>query len=182
MVSQDRAHTRQAYLALSEQYPDKRLELIDGVIIEKMPTQLHAYIVHRLSGFLFMFLREHRLGYALVDAHYSLPYDAENVRVPDLSFISAEKGPLQDSGPAPYMPDWAVEVQSPGQSARLMADKAAFYLANGSRLVWLVYPSKRLVEALTPTERHLWLGDDDLHGGDVLPGFRVQVHDLFPDE
>lgn len=36
---------------------NRRLELINGEIIEKMPTQLHALIVHLINGFLFVFLR-----------------------------------------------------------------------------------------------------------------------------
>jgi len=182
MVSQDRPYTRSDYEALVEQYPDRRLELIHGEIVEKMPTQLHAYIVHMLSGFLFVFLRQNPLGYALVEARYGLPDDQDNQRIPDFSFVSREKGPLVTSGPAPYMPDLAVEVQSPGQSDRLMADKAAYYLAHGSRMVWLVYPDKQLVEVLTADDRHLLTEGDSIDGGDVLPGFSLQVRDLFPAE
>lgn len=132
---QDRLYTRSEYEAIMAQYPDKRLELIHGEIVDRMSTQLHAYIVQMISGFLFIFLRQNPLGYALIEARYSLPDDDQNDRIPDLSFISSDKGPLTTSGAAPYMPDLAVEVQSPGQSDRFMADKAAYYLANGSRMV-----------------------------------------------
>ena len=182
MVFQDRTYTRSEYEAISERYPDKRLELINGEIVEKMPIQLHAFIVHMLSGFLFVFLQKNPIGYALVEARYSLPDDADNDRIPDLSFISKGKGPLVETGAAPYMPDLAIEVQSPGQSDRFMADKAASYLAHGSRMVWLVYPDKRLVEILTLTDRQLLTASDNLEGGDVLPGFKLLVKDIFPAE
>ncbi len=182
MAIQDRTYTRSEYEAIVEQYPDKRIELINGEIFEKMPTQLHAFIVHMLSGFLFVFLQKNPIGYALVEARYGLPDDQENDRIPDLSFINKEKGPLIETGPAPYMPDLAVEVQSPGQSDRFMVDKATYYLAHGSRMVWLVYPDKRLVEILTPDDRWLLTERDHIEGGDVLPGFSLRVKDLFPDE
>ena len=47
---------------------NRRFELIFGKIEEKMPTQLYAYIIQMLSGFLFVFLRENPIGYALIEA------------------------------------------------------------------------------------------------------------------
>jgi Uma2 family endonuclease len=80
------------------------------------------------------------------------------------------------------MPDLAVEVQSPGQTDKLMADKAAYYLANGTRMVWLVYPGKQLVEVLTQADRQLLPIDDTLTGEPLLPGFTLPVRELFPED
>ncbi len=77
------------------------------------------------------------------------------------------------------MPDLAVEVQSPDQSDKFMVDKAAYYLANGVRMVWLIYPEKRLVEVLTPDARYLLNDADALDGGDVLPGFSLPIGEIF---
>ena len=182
MVFKDRTYTSSEYETLATQHPDRRFELIHGEIIEKMPTQLHAFIVQMLSGFLFVFLRENPIGYALIEARYRAPGDEHNDRIPDLSFITKARGPLVARGPAPYMPDLAVEVQSPGQSDQFMADKAAYYLQNGTRMVWLIYPDRQLAEVLQPGERHLLTADGTLDGGDVLPGFSVPLADLFPVE
>jgi hypothetical protein len=46
--------------ALSENV-EHRLELIDRELVEKIPTQLHALIVHLFSGFLLVFFREYSL-------------------------------------------------------------------------------------------------------------------------
>jgi len=116
----------------------------------------------------------------VVEARYTMPDDDSNDRIPDLSFISKDKAPLVKQGPAPYMPDLAVEVQSPGQSDQLMLEKAQYYLANGSRMVWLVYPDRRLAEVLTPDDRHLLTDSADLSGGDVLPNLTIPVKDIFP--
>jgi Uma2 family endonuclease len=169
----------EAFLALPEN-ADRRFELVHGEIIEKMPTQLHAYIIQMISGFLFVFLRQNPLGYALIEARYRLPDDDENDLIPDLSFVAQGRGPLVSSGPAPYMPDFTVEAHSEGKSIRFMHDKALLYLENGTRMVWIIYSTRQIVEVLTPTERQLLTIDDTLTGGDVLPGFSVAVRDLFP--
>jgi len=182
MILQDQSYTQHEFDALLDRFPDRKLELHHGEIVEKMPTQLHAYIVGMIAHFINSFLIKHPLGFALVEARYSLPDDDENDRIPDLSFVNKSKGPLVETGPAPYMPDLAVEVQSPGQSDRLMVDKANYYLAHGSKAVWIIYPDRRLVEVLTQDERHLLTQAQTLAGGSVLPGFSVLVKDLFPPE
>ncbi len=158
----------------------RRFELIFGEIIEKMPTQFDAYIVAMVSGFLSEFLKQNRLGYGLVKAAYRLAGDAENCFIPDLSFVTKERGALVRSGPALYMPDLAVEAQSEGQSDKFMLDKAQLYLKLGVRMVWIVYSTREIIEVLTPTDRQLLTINDTLTGGDVLPGFSVAVRELFP--
>lgn len=95
------------------------------------------------------------------------------------AFIAGQDRQPVEQGPVPQMSDLAVEVQSPGQSDKHMADKAAYSLANGTRMVWLVYPRKGLVEVLTTDERHLLTGGDRIDGGEVLPGFTLRMDDSF---
>lgn len=178
---QDRTYTRDDYEALLARYPDRRLELIDGQVIENMPTLWHGIIIHLISGFLFVYLRDNPIGHVSIEGRYGLPDDEHNVRMPDLSFFRHETGDIVERGPAPFMPDLAVEVQSPGQSDRLMSAKAAYYLARGVHMVWLVYPDRRLVEVLTPEHRQLLTAEGTLSGGAVLPGFSVAVADILPE-
>jgi Uma2 family endonuclease len=185
MVSPTQPYSIAEYEALIDEAEnsDRLLELVHGLIVEKMPTQLHAAIVHLISGFLFIFLREHPIGWALVQARYQLPGDEHNARIPDLSFVRRVEGrTLTTARAAPYMPDLAIEIQSPGQSDRMMLDKADYYLSNGTQMVWLVYPDRRLVEVLTNDERHLLTETGAINGRDVLPGFTVNVKDIFPSE
>jgi hypothetical protein len=53
-------------------------------------------------------------------------------------------------------------------------------LGNGSKLVWIVYPEKRLVLVLTLDDEIILDDTDTLDGGDVLPGFKLPVRDIFP--
>src|SRR5688572_12967560 len=101
----------------------KRFELINGEIVEKMPTILHAYIINMLAFFITLYLQENPIGYSLIEGRYQVP-NTDNDILPDLSFQLKERGPIIASGPAPYMPDLAVEAQSEGQSDKFMADKA----------------------------------------------------------
>jgi len=168
----------EVFIALPEN-ADRRFELVDGELVEKMPTQLHGWIVILLVEVLLPYLRENPIGRILAEAAYRIPGDGHNNHVPDLSFITNDKLPIVRKSAAPYMPDLAVEVKSPDQTEKQMVDKAAYYLANGSRMVWLVYPEKRLLEVLTLTDRQLLTEADTLDGGDVLPGFSLAVKVLF---
>src|SRR5436190_17894040 len=79
---------------------NRRFELISGEIVEKMPTQLHAAIISLVNFFLMLYLREHPLGYALIEARYRLPGNDENDLIPDLSFVTRARGAVVRTGPA----------------------------------------------------------------------------------
>lgn len=159
---------------------NRRFEFIFGEIFEKMPTQLHAYIIGMIAHYLIGFLLKNPIGYTLIEARYRIPDDPDNDLIPDLSFVTKERGALVRSGPAPYMPDLAVEAQSEGQSDKFMLDKAQLYMKLGVRMIWIIYSTREIIEVLTPTDRQLLTINDTLIGGDVLPGFSVAVRDLFP--
>ncbi len=159
---------------------DRLLELIDGEIIEKMPSQLHALIAHILNGFLFVYLREHPIAVAFSELRSRVPSDENNARIPDISVVLNEHYQLDPDEPLPHLPDLAIEIQSPDQSDKLMSEKAAYYLANGSRMVWLIYPKHRLIEVLTRDSRWLLSQDDTLEAGDLLPKLAINVRDVFP--
>ncbi len=134
-----------------------------------------------LASVLVTFLRTHPIGWVMVEARYRLPDDNENDFIPDVSFVSKEQGPLVEKGPAPYMPDFVVEIKSPDDKIPDMRKKAAYYLAHGSRLVWLVYTEKKRIIVLTADSEVTLNEDDQLNGGEVLPGFELLVRDIFPE-
>lgn len=159
---------------------DRRFELIQGEIVAKaMPTEEHGIIAGNAITELNIFLRQHRLGRAAVEARHRPPGDEHNDWMPDVSYVTGFDRPVTQRGVADFMPDLAVEVQSPDDSPKAMLDRAQFYLANGVKMVWLVYPRQRIVEILTPDARDLLTLDDTIDGGAVLPGFSVPVANLF---
>lgn len=157
---------------------DRQLELWDGEIIETVPRPLHGYMQNRFSFVFSLYLQTNPIGTVFTELQVSLP-GTDYSPVPDVAFVSHARGPFDWERPLPFMPDLIVEIQSPGQSERFMAEKAQFYLTHGAQIVILVY-LKRIIEVLTTDSRQLLVMGDTLPGDPVLPGFSVPVADLFP--
>jgi Uma2 family endonuclease len=82
-------------------------------------------------------------------------------------------------GAMPVMPDVIAEVKSPTDHYDEMREKARFYVANGARLVWLVFPAPQIVEVYRPNEpSDILTINDALDGFDVLPGFSVPIREI----
>src|SRR5690606_14294167 len=95
---------------------------------------------------------------------------------PDVAFVSRVKqDKLVGEGYNPNPPDLAVEVVSPSDTDRRLSIKIGNYLAAGT-IVWVVYPASNEVEVYEPNTPVKILGlDDELDGGDLLPGFSLKL-------
>ena len=59
-------------------------------------------------------------------------------------------------------------------------EKIETYFGAGVELVWVVFPLRRRIRVYdSPTQARVLSEDDDLEGGNVLPGFRIPIRDLF---
>jgi Uma2 family endonuclease len=160
-----------------------RLELVRGrVVREPPPGAPHGWLVRRLFRALDAYVEEHGLGIVINETGFLLSVYPPTVRGPDLAFISAENLP-REGIPEGYWtkaPDLGIEVLSPSNTAVEIHEKVLDYLTAGTRLVWVVDPHTRtvIVYSLRHEGRLLKLGDD-LEGGDVLPGFRIALANLF---
>ena len=77
-------------------------------------------------------------------------------------------------------PDLAVEVLSEGNTKQEMERKLKDYFFAGVRLVWYIDVKKRTVEVYTSPDQGVTLTEgQNLDGGDVLPGFRLPLRQLF---
>ena len=172
---------------------DKRLELYDGVIVEKdvdretgemSPSFLPSAIAVKLIRFISTYVDENALGYVTgADGTYRL---SKTIKfIPDVGFISKAHLPEIPSRDVPVPPDFAVEVVSPTDSIPQSHRKAMQYLAHATRMVWVVYPDEQSVDVYRPAESEgvnvlTVKYDGVLDGYDVLPGFQVAVKDIFP--
>ena len=166
--------------------PDGLWELIDGRIVEVTPAGGEASARAMWIGTL---LSNHVLPWRLgrvygADGGFVLYHGQPNemLRVPDVAFVRADRvpPPEQHARFLRLAPDLTVEVVSPHDATREVAAKAAMWLDAGVRLVWVVDPSARTV-AVHASGRPLRIlaPEDELDGGDVLPGFRLAVAELF---
>ena len=105
-------------------------------------------------------------------------------RRPDVAFVSFERWgrdrPLTRARSWTVIPDLAIEILSPTNSAEEVAEKLEEYFKVGVRRVWVVFPRQQWVyDYSSTTAVRVLVPGDDLDGGDVLPGFRLSVTDLF---
>jgi Uma2 family endonuclease len=169
----------QALLA-SPEYADRIIELIDGELIEKMPSYIPSRLALRIARYFDAYLDEHPLGGISGEAGgYVLPNG--DILIPDVAFVCREKLDPPPQREVLGAPDLAVEVMSPTDSLRKLRQKAERYLANGTALVWLVLPETRTVEVYDAAANDVVvLGESDtLTGGTLLPGLAIAVRDLF---
>jgi Uma2 family endonuclease len=172
-------HNFETFIALPEN-ADRLFELIDGEIVEKVPTEEHAILAALLSGEIYLYLKQHPIGRVGVEPRHKLPDDEHNARMPDIAFTRRERAlPVAKSGAVPQMPDLAIEIQSPDDSALKMREKALYYLTNGGQLVWLLFPRKQQIEVHTADEIRTLGIDDTLDGGEVLPDFTLALSVIF---
>ncbi len=165
-----------------DDHANRLCELVDGVLVEKImgakESLLAVVIVHLLEGF----VSEHDLGVVL-GADGMLRLRPRLVRIPDVSFISWDRLPDQEfpDDPIPILaPNLAVEVLSEGNTKREMDRKLREYFAAGVRLVWLVDPRSSTIDAYTKVhEVRRYRNGQTLDGGDVLPGFKLPLRQLF---
>lgn len=168
------------FIALPEN-SDRLFELVNGEIVEKMPTEEHGLIQLNLGSEMRTRAKTNNLGRATSEPRHKTPEDRYNSRLPDLAFTSKERAlPLVKQGAVPQMPDLAVEIKSPNDSLRILREKAAYYTANGTKLVWLVLPDKRLIEIYRANgDVDVLTENDTLDGEDVLSGFTLPVREVF---
>ncbi len=184
MAVQERFYTADDLWEMSHRVDDqKRLELIRGVIVEMAPTDdvhglLAAWLLYMIMGHVLA----HDLGdVAAAETGYVLfAGPPQTVLAPDIGFVSKARRSQLTGKYYPIAPDLAVEVVSPGDTARDVREKVELYLQYGTSLVWVVYPDSRLVDVFRPGQPAEKYGvDRELDGGNVLPGFRLPVKDLF---
>ncbi len=129
------------------------------------------------------YVRAHRLGFVYAaGTGFQLAVDPDTVRAPDAAFVRKERADETGDvkGYLPGAPDLAVEVVSPGDSYSEVEEKVLDWLAGGARMVLVVDPRRRTVAVYHSREEIRVLGEEEvLDGGDVVPGWRVPVRELF---
>ncbi len=140
------------FLAMPEAEPP--LELIDGEVVQKaMPGPKHSKMVAELIYLLMSFTR----GRDDVDVDTELRHvrrEEEWVFLPDISVTFRSRrgrAPAElGNDPVEVMPDFVIEVLSPGDQSGRTAQRISHYLDSGVRLLWLVDPDIERVSVWMP--------------------------------
>ncbi len=185
MVSERTAYTVDDLPALNAEFGDQRLELSAGEVIVMAPASgLHGQITVCMGLRVSSWVKHQRLGIiTAAGTGYNLSGTIhDTVRAPDLGFIKAERVPggVLSEGYVPFAPDLAVEVISPNDSAEYVQTKVEQYLRAGTAQVWLVYPTSRSVTVWDANGARAIGIDGVIDGGDLLPGFTLNVRAIFP--
>ena len=189
MAIQERLYTVDDVWRLS-QLPEnehKHFYLIDGELFWDMrPGYTHGRLAGHIFRSLMNYAEAHDLGRWQRRIGYFPADDRHTLLGPDVAFIRKENVPPADHARfVPRMPDLAVEIQSPSNTLAELRRKAAVYLANGTELVWLVLPDRAGVEVWRvgadgePVSDYV-ARDGEISGGQVLPGFTLNLQRLFP--
>lgn len=157
-------------------------ELIRGELYPIMPAgTLHGIVASRLSAFLTIYVLENALG-EVTAAETGFRLKNQSTVGADLGFISQKnlaKFGVPDSF-FPIAPDLAVEVVSPSNTSEEISTKIEDYLESGSRLVWIIYPKRKVVVVYRADNTISFLHEtDELDGENVISNFQLPLEKIF---
>ena len=159
-----------------------KVEIWHGELKIKMasrPSKLHGEVQAECTRLLGNFIKPRALGRLFNESGVLLRRDPDVLYGPDVAFYATGRG---DGHPTFFAggPDLVVEVVSPNNTRRDVETKVDLYQRYGTRLIWVIelVPPRVTVHRLNegPT---LMSGNEVLDGGDVLPGMKVKVDELF---
>jgi Uma2 family endonuclease len=168
---------------------DMLYEVVDGQIREKTVGVQECEIASLLIGFLAPFLRAHRLGKVLGETLFWIDKSKDLQRRPDVAFVSAARWPFKRRAPDTavwdVVPDLAIEVISPTNTAVDVQTKIQEYFDASVINVWVIYPRQKKIHiyaSARPAQIDVLQLRDELDGGELIPGFRLPLAALFEDD
>lgn len=169
------------YAALDEPENEYVTELVRGSIVrDPRPGRPHGRLQVRLAYHLERWGIDHGAE-VTVESGYVLSEEPATVRGPDVAVVLDPHSARQDShGWTRGAPDVVVEILSPSATSTSVRRKTVEYLEAGARLVWLVDPGACTIMVHRPDgSANLLREPDALEGEEVLPGFALELSELF---
>ena len=161
-------------------------EVVNGVFLEPTPMGVfeNCVAIALLEALALHLAATGRNGRLLMETLFKLSSKPKLQRRPDLAFVSHERWPASRRVPRTavwdVVPDLAVEVVSPSNTYTEVLEKIGDYFRAGVRRVWVILPTQQKIYDYESDTRVQVLGpDDSIDGGDIVPGFRLLLRDLF---
>ena len=180
--------TAAQFATLPEPIHGGKMELVRGRVVIMVPVGPgHGKRTVRGSRRLDEFAERHNLGDVRTETGYWLSAGPDDVRGPDISFVSRERLLTEKifNGFVVQPPDLAVEVTSPNDSESEIAEKVELYLASGVKRVWVLRPDRKTVTVHRPGgDSHTFAVGDSLTSDDAtfsVDGFDLPLATLFAD-
>lgn len=164
---------------------DKLIEISRGQWEEStIASPEHGRIGMKVGALIFNHATTNQLGEVYgADTTYVLegsPGKVITMRLPDVSFVKAERVQRVAEGYYYLAPDLAVEIISSTERPGKVAQKLQDYLKAGVQQAWLIYPKDQEVLVYTPDGHTAVYGiEDSIPGGDLLPNFSLPVKTIF---
>jgi Uma2 family endonuclease len=166
--------------------PDDVLyEVVNGQIVELPPMgAFEVDIATMLSSSLCSYAATHKMGRAETEMMFILDAAKGLKRRPDIAVVTYGRWPRKRRVPRAeawnVVPDLAVEVVSPSNTANEILAKIHEYFQAGCKRVWVVYPLQEQIYVYqSPSQLRILNRQDELDGEDILPGFRLPLATLF---
>ncbi|MEX0891021.1 MAG: Uma2 family endonuclease [Gemmatimonadota bacterium] len=176
----DKLLTLEEYLQLPEEdWPFS--ELVQGRLVrEPPPGYVHGKLQSAILAALSAHIGQAELPLACVGPMgFVLERNPDTVRGPDVAVVPRPPT-LLPSGFIEGSPLLAVEIVSPSNRAAEIQAKVQDYLGAGAKIVWVVQPRTQEITVHRPAAEPVFLRrGDTLDGGEVLPGLRLAVAELF---
>ncbi len=162
-------------------------EIVNGQRVEKPPMgNFQVWVASILVERLGYFARTNGLGRVVSEMLFKIHLSVGRKRRPDVAFVSFERWArdrkinIEDGWDV--IPDLAIEVVSPSNSAEEVVGKIDEYFRAGVRGVWVIYPITRQIYVHeSPSMVRVLKITDELDGSELLPGFRLSLAELFED-
>jgi Uma2 family endonuclease len=160
-------------------------EIVNGQRVDLPPMSAYAtWIASRLHIRLGLYAEDKGLGTSVTEMLFVLDAEHNLRRRPDVAFVSTARWPLDRALPITgdwdVVPDLAVEVISPNDVFKDVLAKVREYFHYGVQAVWVIAPEEQQVYVYdAPTHVRILTGQDELTGGEVVPGFRMPLGHLF---
>jgi Uma2 family endonuclease len=156
-------------------------ELVDGTLVVKSMSLYESVVAAFIIQLMGPYMAKHKPGIVSgADGPFRVAKGL--VRLPDVSFVSWKQVPDPKNW-TKYLdqlrPDLAIEIISPGNTAKEMSRKLQEYFDGGVPLVWYIDLAKGAAVSYTavdrPTAHDL---DQPLDASPVMPGFQLTVRQL----
>jgi Uma2 family endonuclease len=155
------------------------------ILMEPAGTYTGAYNLG-ITAKLYEWNASHKLGITFdSNTGFTLPNKA--VRSPDGAFISKErweKIPVEDRKKFAHIcPDFVIELLSESDTVSAVRKKMKEWIDNGCRLAWMIVPVKKETWIYHKNGQvEIKPFSSALSGGNVLPGFTLDLQKIFTEE